>query len=68
MKTIKHWEVNIDNSDGTIERNFKCTVEPDRITDYYKLVTIDSETVHLMVKDLSYISWKPVFEEDKKEV
>lgn len=55
MAKVKYWEVDTDSI------YFQCMEEPERIQDYYKLITIEEKIFHLMIKDLSYISWKPIF-------
>lgn len=67
-RIIDFWEVNTDSpqsSPRTLMKSYSyiCAQEPERIIDYYKLETYEGKTIHLMVKDLSYISWFPVYKD-----
>ena len=57
VRIIKHWEVDIDDI------TYHCTIEPKRFIDYYELKTTKDVIIHHMVKDLSYISWKAIYED-----
>ena len=65
-RIIDYWKVEYEyiNSARILPALFECIAEPERIVDYYRLDIVDGETIHVLSKNLSYISWKPIYKDD----